>query len=183
MEGYRPRYLRVAMAFGIPRKFVLTAFGLGAFSGMFALLANSFYGMNAAILVRFDTTWTILLLVCVVAPLVEELVKPFGLYMIEQEEQPDLSVRDWAVLGAFAGLGFATVENLLYGFGVAYLGGEAFLLLVAMRYGLPLHIISTSIAGAGYGMWTMTRDPMYFVRYIAVSMALHGAFNLTMVML
>ncbi|HID73763.1 MAG TPA: PrsW family intramembrane metalloprotease [Thermoplasmata archaeon] len=185
MYHYVPRYGREDLTLGIPRRLVLIALVLGALAGGIAGFVNSIYGIGVLFLVKFDLFWFIVLLVGVVAPVVEELVKLLGVYLINQEEWPNLAIRDWTVLGALSGLGFATLENAIYAlnFLAAGFGGDATLLLLGIRFLFPLHIISTAVAATGFGLWVRTGEIGYFLRYVGVAMLLHASFNLTMVLL
>jgi RsiW-degrading membrane proteinase PrsW (M82 family) len=114
----------------------------------------------------------------IVAPFVEELAKPIGLYFIRSEEKPDFKLGDWALLGAMAGLGFAMVENFLYAATVLSYGADVSAMLLGLRFLLPLHMIATAISGYGVGLWAKTGNAKYFAACISVSMLLHGLFNL-----
>ncbi|MDO9537430.1 MAG: PrsW family glutamic-type intramembrane protease [Thermoplasmata archaeon] len=161
---------------------VLIAFGFGALSTLLASWGEIGLAFNAFPLLMpnsmDESTWAMILLAVVIAPFVEELAKPLGLYFIHSEEKADLELKEWAFLGAMAGLGFAVVENLMYAFGVIDFGTETSIWLLGLRFLLPLHMIASAISGYGIGLWVKTGKAKYFVACIAVSMLLHGAFNL-----
>ncbi len=161
---------------------VLIAFGFGAISTLIASWASLALLLNiATVTVPFsisEPTVVGILLAVIVAPFIEELAKPIGLYFIGSEEKPDIALRDWALLGAMAGLGFAVVENFLYATSVLAYGTDVSLWLLGLRFLLPLHMIATAISGFGFGLWLKTHNAKYFVGCIAVSMLLHGLFNL-----
>lgn len=161
---------------------LLMAFGFGAISTLVASWAS--LGLMLDILpvtlptnMGEATTVTILMAV-IVAPFIEEMAKPIGLYFLQAEEKPVLELKEWALLGAMAGFGFAVVENFLYAATVLTDGAEVSLWLLGLRFLLPLHIIATAISGFGFGLWVKTRNAKYFAACIFVSMLLHASFNL-----
>ncbi|MDD4307393.1 MAG: PrsW family glutamic-type intramembrane protease [Thermoplasmata archaeon] len=163
-------------------KHILTALGLGAVSTMIASwssLALMLQTYPAIIPVESpDPNILTLLTAVIVAPFIEELSKPIGLYLLRAEEKPELELREWAFLGAMAGLGFAVVENFLYAATMLSYGTEASVWLLGLRFLLPLHMIATAISGYGIGLWMKTGKGRYFVWCMIISMLLHGAFNL-----
>jgi hypothetical protein len=50
--------------------------------------------------------------------------------------------------------------------------------LLALRFLLPLHLAATAISSFGLGLWAKTGQGKYFAACIAVSMLLHGLYNL-----
>ena len=167
---------------GVKAKHVLIAFGFGALSTLVASWAS------LALMLRTypvilptsipDTSIVMLLMAVIVAPFIEELAKPIGLYFMRAEEKPELELKEWAFLGAMAGLGFAIVENILYASSMLVYGTEPAIWLLGLRFLLPLHMIATAISGFGVGLWVKTGKTKYFAGCIFVSMLLHGAFNL-----
>jgi len=125
-----------------------------------------------------DADLVTIILAVMVAPFVEELAKPLGLYFVGHEERPDFNMRDWALLGAMAGLGFAVVENFLYAATVLSYGPDVSIWLLGLRFLLPLHVLATAVSGYGFGLWSKTGNAKYFAACISVSMLLHGVFNL-----
>jgi RsiW-degrading membrane proteinase PrsW (M82 family) len=160
-----------------PRRYMGIAFALGALSAGLAIAGE--FGFGGALL-PFSATEVDLgtiVLVAVVAPLIEELVKPIGLLLIHKEERPSLTMMDWALLGLFAGLGFALLEDALYTLNMAQYGTGAMLVLMGTRLAFPLHLITTTLAGAGYGLYARSGKPADFARYLVLAMLVHGAFN------
>ncbi|MBA3044745.1 MAG: PrsW family intramembrane metalloprotease [Candidatus Thermoplasmatota archaeon] len=165
---------------------VIIAFGFGALSTLvaswasLALMLNTFPVLMPLPFQNDDLV--AVLMAVIVAPFAEELAKPIGLYFMHSEEKPKLELNEWAFLGAMAGLGFAIVENILYASSAMAYGGDAALMLTALRFLLPLHMVATAISGFGFGLWTKTGKSKYFVACIFVSMLLHGAYNLAATM-
>ncbi|MEW5936823.1 MAG: PrsW family glutamic-type intramembrane protease [Candidatus Thermoplasmatota archaeon] len=158
-------------------KHLLLSFGLGAFSGFLAVVGEiGFIGNTLPLALADMTLWT-LLLASIVAPLVEESVKPVGLFVAYQEDRPNLTIQQWALLGLMAGLGFALLEDILYVLSIVPFGADAALTLLGMRLLFPVHMICTTLTGIGYGLWVKTRQPMHFILFIAIAMCIHGLFN------
>jgi RsiW-degrading membrane proteinase PrsW (M82 family) len=161
---------------------VFMAFGFGAISTLIASWA-SLGLMLGTLPVTLptslqETTIATILMAVIVAPFIEEMAKPIGLYFLQAEEKPSFELKEWAFLGAMAGFGFAVVENFLYAATVMSYGTDASLWLLGLRFLLPLHVIATAISGFGFGLWVKTRNAKYFAACIFVSMLLHGLFNL-----
>jgi len=166
---------------------VFIVFGLGALSGFIAswgeigLLFSSAPLFGAYLFA--EPTIGIVLLAVIIAPLVEELAKPLGLYLIQGEEKPHFRVEEWAMLGAIAGFGFAVLENILYSVTALEFGADASLSLLLLRFMLPLHMIASAIAGFGFGLWVKNRNGLYFLICLIIAMLLHGLFNFAAIFL
>jgi RsiW-degrading membrane proteinase PrsW (M82 family) len=171
------------MAFpNIRSRHVAIAFGFGALSTLIAswgelgLLYNAY---PALLPFNFEQPDVLMILMAVVmAPFVEELAKPLGLYFLQAEEKPQFELKEWAFLGAVAGFGFAVVENMMYAYTVVTYGTDVSAWLLALRFLLPLHVVATAISSFGLGLWAKTKNAKYFAACIAVSMLLHGFYNL-----
>ena len=163
------RHLFIALGFGAISTLVAVWGELGLMSDT-APLALPFTDT--------DSTPIAILTAVLIAPFVEELAKPLGLYFLHYEERPNLELKEWALLGAFAGLGFAIIENFLYAGSVGGAGAEASVLLMLLRFMLPLHIMASAISGYGFGLWTKTKNAKYFIYCLFAAMLLHGLFNL-----
>ena len=172
----------VKMIWGIQRKYVLLSLLAGMGAGFVAIWIEGIY-IQDVFWVYSESTLFVIIVVCVIAPLVEESVKPLGLYLIRTEENPDLSIRDWTILGVLAGFGFGFLENLLYGLTLSFFNAEAGLLLFAIRSGLPLHMITTGIASYGYGLSKLTGKILDFGKYLGIAVLIHGLFNFAAIMI
>ena len=156
-------------------------FGFGAISTLIASWGEMGLMLDTVPLlmpISDDPTPTMILMAVLIAPFVEELAKPIGLYFLQHEERPRLELREWAFLGAMAGFGFALIENILYASSVAAYGNEAAFGLLFLRFLLPLHMMASAIAGYGYGLWAKTGKSKYFIYCMAAAMVIHGLFNL-----
>jgi RsiW-degrading membrane proteinase PrsW (M82 family) len=114
---------------------------------------------------------------CIIAPIVEEFLKPIGLFILLSEKS-EFSLFDWILLGTFAGLGFKLLEDLVYGL-MAMAESHSFAMnLLLLRNLSPIHLITTSIAGFGIGLWIKLDKRRYFLAAISVSILIHALFNL-----
>ena len=161
----------------IPKKYIAIAFLAGAVSAGLASFGELGFSGTLIPANKQVVTLSDLILVALIAPIVEECVKPIGLYLIGHEEKPNLTVAEWAWLGFFAGLGFALIEDALYAVGLAKYGAGPMLVLLGMRLALPLHMIATTLTGIGIGLYQKTKDPGYFAAMLLLAMTVHGVFN------
>lgn len=169
MPNIKARHVAVALGFGALSTLLASWGELGLLYNAYPALLPFNFEQPSALMV---------LMAVVIAPFVEELAKPIGLYFLQAEEKPQLELKEWAFLGAMAGLGFAIVENFMYAYSVSAYGADASLWLLGLRFLLPLHVAATAISAFGLGLWSKTRNPKYFAACIAASMLLHGLYNL-----
>lgn len=161
----------------------LIAFGLGAYSG---LLAGSYEAQHLGFLFPLYFTHQALFLVIAVsliAPIVEEQVKPLGLYLLKVS-RTRLTLKKWVSAGTCAGLGFGLLENLIYFVAALLHGIGVGLMLLALRtmLSLPLHMIATSCSGFGVGLWSRSGRLGDLVRFLLLAMVIHSSFNLAAVL-
>ena len=166
----------------VKARHVAIALGFGALSTLLAvwaemgLMMDTFPSMELTL--SENVTIYLILSVVVIAPFIEELAKPLGLYFIWGEERPTLEPEEWAFLGALGGFGFAIVENILYASSMLPYGTEPAIILLGIRFLLPVHVIATTISGFGLGLWLKTKNAKYFAACMFASMLIHGLFNL-----
>ncbi len=163
----------------LPFRFIMTAFGLGAISGLIAGWGEMGLMFNNMAIMFLEPTLITVFMAVIIAPLVEEIAKPLGLYIIQGEEEPDLEIQDWIILGAVAGFGFAVLENILYAFNVLSFGPDIAASLLFLRFLLPLHMVASAIAGLGFVLWVKTKKGIYFIICLFVAMLIHALFNFT----
>lgn len=166
----------------LKKSYLLISLGLGGIIGFLCAWVETFYMIPTLPLFFATGNFTIvtLLSACVIAPFVEELSKPIGVYLIKMEEKPLLSVKNWTILGTFAGLGFGLMENAMYtlnAFVAAGANAGLLLLLLRMLLCLPLHMIATTISCFGFGLWANTGKIKYFIVYILIAMLIHASYN------
>jgi RsiW-degrading membrane proteinase PrsW (M82 family) len=169
----------------IKARHIYIAFGLGALAGFIVSWGELGLLFSSAplfgVYLFIEPTALVILMAVIIAPLVEELAKPLGLYLIQGEEKPAFKVEEWALLGAIGGLGFAVLENIMYSVTVIGFGWETSLTLLLLRFLLPLHMMTSAVAGFGFGLWVKNRNGLYFVICLIIAMVLHGLFNLAAV--
>lgn len=119
---------------------------------------------------------TTLVLACVIAPLVEELAKSYGVFRVRRFMQ---EVEDGIVYGAAAGLGFAATENLFYE-SDAFLtnGAEAFIATAIVRTlsSALLHASASSVMGLGIARGAL--EGRSWLPYYFGAVVMHSLFNL-----
>lgn len=159
----------------LPLAYVIASFGMGVLSGLVAVWAEIYYGIMIGFPLAFTIPefWYYLIAACIIAPFVEELAKPIGLYLIKIEEKPRLSPFQWILLGLCAGLGFKLIEDVLY----ALAASDMALFVIGVRSLFPVHLIGTSIAGFGIALWDASDDLSHFFYAILISMLIHGFYN------
>lgn len=163
----------------IKAEHALICLGIGASSGFVAGWANFSYIGFVSPLFFVDQTVITIIAITIMAPFLEEQVKPLGLYLLKEEENISLSLMNWALLGLLSGLGFGLLENVFYAIQAAEFGLDVALLLFSLRMllSVPIHMISTMITGFGVGVWEKRDRGIYFILYLAIAMVIHGLYN------
>jgi RsiW-degrading membrane proteinase PrsW (M82 family) len=159
---------------------MLTAFGLGAYSGILAATYNTQYiGFFIPLYFVQPTLFTIIA-ISVIVPIVEEPTKPLGLYLLKLTKAK-INPADWAIVGAFAGLGFGSFENVVYTLAALGHGVDVALMLLVFRslLSLPTHMIASSLAGYGVGLWAREGGLGGFIKFLTLAMVIHGLYNLS----
>ncbi len=107
----------------------------------------------------------------VIVPLIEELLKPAGVWLLAGR---DLTPADGFVAGVLSGAGYAFFENLALSNG----GGEVWSTLVSARIGTAvIHILTTGITGwAIVQAWQNRRYLLFGASYLA-AVTIHGLWN------
>jgi protease PrsW len=162
--------------------------GIFAWGGLVAIfisfLINTAFGSVAAALIDPQTGDTLSAVIS--APLIEEATKGLGvvLVLIFLRREFD-GILDGIVYAGIVGLGFATVENVMY-YGQTFResGGAGLLFIVFLRGVLSpfIHSFFTSMTGIGCGIARETQKKqmkiiMPFVGYLG-AVTLHGCWNL-----
>lgn len=127
----------------------------------------------------YDPTLEIVLLAVVIAPLVEEWTKGWGVITVRNKvREPE----DGFIYGAAAGLGFAAMENIFYNSTALVDGLDVFLITALTRAVASTLLHASASAVLGYGIarkylnGAKGRRTGYLPYYIAAVM-LHGLFN------
>lgn len=113
-----------------------------------------------------------------VAPLVEETTKSLGLWAVPDNHA---EAEDGLVYGAFAGFGFAAVENVLYqSAALRAQGAEIALATVAIRTLSTILMHAGASALVGYAAWRVRFFGARWTRFALLfgcAVALHAVFN------
>jgi RsiW-degrading membrane proteinase PrsW (M82 family) len=118
----------------------------------------------------------------IIAPFVEELVKPFALRTkVVKKELTELE--DGLIYGAVAGLGFSATENLFYGYNFLSdwkQGVIIFIVFMLIRSfgGCLLHASATALTGYGYGKSLLNKtSKLRIIPYFIVAVLAHAFYN------
>jgi len=127
----------------------------------------------------YDPTLEIVILAVVIAPLVEEWTKGWGVMTVRNKlREPE----DGFIYGAAAGLGFAAMENIFYNGSALLDGYEVFLMTAVTRAAAStlLHASASAVLGYGIALKYLNgargRRTSYLPYYLA-AVTLHGLFN------
>lgn len=129
-----------------------------------------------------------LLVAFVAAPMIEEVMKPAGVYLLLVRWPQVLTSRLYtAFLAALGGLSFAVVENILY---LQLYFPEHTQTLVVFRYsaGLTMHVVSSFILGFGINqkLLASVRGEIPLLkgnkRFFIIPMIVHSLFNIMAVL-
>ena len=115
----------------------------------------------------------------IIAPVVEEFVKPFALRTKTVKREIN-ELEDGLIYGAVAGLGFSATENLFYGYEFLSEGILIFLILIIIRSfgGCLLHASATALTGYGYGKTLIKGKSIIRVfPYYLLAVLAHGLYN------
>lgn len=110
--------------------------------------------------------------ISIIVPLVEEMIKPLGLWFLAKR---GFSPAQGFALGAVSGATFALIESLAT---LAAVTGGDWLLMVISRAGtLLLHITCSALVGWGLGLaWTRAKYAQFAGLFLA-AIAIHGVWN------
>ena len=124
----------------------------------------------------------------VAAPMIEEVMKPTGVYLLLVRWPQVLTSRKYtALLAAVGGLAFAVVENIIY---LQLYFPEHTQTLVVFRYsaGLSMHVVSSFILGFGINqkLLASVRGEIPLLKgnkkFFVIPMIIHSLFNLMAVL-
>ncbi len=162
----------------LPSKTVLKAFVWGMLSTIPALLVNT-----AAALILGEgpeaSLFVTLAVASVVAPLIEEFSKPWGVPLVRSDVRGPL---DGLILGVTCGVGFALIENISYEFSFVLTGQDAAAVwtLGSLARGLGsimVHATGAGMIGYAYGRYRAGGSlPPIGLAYMA-AVGMHSAWN------
>ena len=123
----------------------------------------------------------------IAAPIIEESLKPSGVYLLLAKWPQALPNRYYtALLAALAGLGFALVENEIY-LRVYFPEHSHEMVLIRYTASLSLHVVASFIFGLGINQKLIAavkgEIPMFSAnkRFFITAMGLHAAYNIVVV--
>lgn len=175
---------------GVNFKVVAQAFLSGATLSVIGGVILSGLGMLAILIVYIlitgdtsldfdlETGWLAFITAVLIAPFAEELCKAGSVMLFRRRME---SLETGIVIGASVGLGFAAVENILYGVSASVDGLEFALLLIGLRSVTSAlgHAGYTAISGYGIAKYNRSRQrKKIWVQYYLLAVLLHGFSNL-----
>ena len=115
---------------------------------------------------------TVLLFFSVLTPLLEEALKPIGLWLLAKK---NLTPWDGFVGGLISGAGFAIFET---SFNASQTDPQSWLVVIVTRVGTgALHILASGLVGYGLAMaWSKRSYKTLFFSYLA-AVSIHGLWN------
>ena len=130
---------------------------------------------------EFARTLGFVIVVVLMAPIIEEAVKMWGVSSRAGVRMEIDEIEDGMIYGAAIGLGFAATENLLYGYLAlddAGTGAAIATVMVRAISSTLLHTSAAAIAGYGVGRVLVAGEPKGVqYGYYLVAVGLHATFN------
>jgi protease PrsW len=173
----------------LPTKLMVAAFLWGGFAATVAMAANANSAILALYAKAFGQVWALDWGAGLAAPFTEEWAKGSGLLLlIALAPRQVRTAFDGLILGAFIGLGFQIVEDILYAmtsagaqFGANQIGASVGTIVVRMVSGVAAHILYSAIFCAGL-VYLLGRpaEPRKVARgllLVATPMLLHGIWD------
>lgn len=119
-----------------------------------------------------SSPWTLLYLIelAVVAPLTEETGKALGAYLGRPANR-----RDALLAGVAAGVGFAVIENILYGFGGLFYSWEP--VVLGRMLGAAVHPLASALVAVGWWELRHGGNRAVGIRRILAGVGTHAAWN------
>jgi len=162
----------------LPSKTILKAFVWGMLSTIPAILVNTAAagllgeGEGAPLAVTLVT-------IAVIAPLIEEASKPWGVRLLQDDVRGPL---DGLILGVTCGVGFALIENITYEFLFIWTGegAAAAWTLGSLARGLGsvmIHAAGAGMIGYAYGRYRSGRDLATVGLAYLAAVGIHSAWN------
>lgn len=157
---------------------ILAFLCFGATSGFIAMFSNTIYLSISSPLGIVNPAVLVFFVVSVIAPLVEEPAKVAGLFLLDKDRASGVPLFYWVFFGLIAGFGFALIENYSYfqSFFLRYSTSDSLYLLL-MRFSFPVHMIGSSFAGLGIGLWRKKGELWYLLLFTLLAVLVHGTFN------
>lgn len=127
----------------------------------------------------YDPTLEIIILAVIIAPLVEEWTKGWGVLAIRNKiREPE----DGLIYGAAAGLGFAALENVFYNSSALLSGFDVFVGTAVLRAATSTLLHASASAILGYGiarkyLYGAKGTKVSWLPYYLAAVLLHAIFN------
>lgn len=151
----------------------------------FVAIGGGVLGVLGAILQEFF--YGLIFVVFVAGPMIEEAMKPTGVYILYVVRRDTCRGRLYtALLAALGGLSFAIVENLFY-LELYYPEHSRALLMFRYTWPLGMHTVTSFIVGFGINdrLFRSVRGEIPFLSgnwvFFITPMVMHSAFNVVMV--
>lgn len=138
--------------------------------GIFAIIYSTIVEVSLGIFVIF--TFGVTNLLVPLFALIEELVKPAGVYLLAAKK--GLDVRKGIALGALSGIMFFVLESTVFALATYYLFPSMFLEILRLRIATTLLIHTVSSGIVGYGIARKER----FTISLLLATLIHSIFNL-----
>lgn len=154
--------------------FVLESLLISLLFGDGGLLSRPFWFLDPQ-----DATFQLVFLACVMAPLVEEMTKAIGVWTLRRQLT---ELENGLVYGAAVGLGFAALENILYGIDAWEVGFGVFVGTAVARAlsSTFLHASATAVMGYGIAKRELLNSrgiSTSVLKYYLIAVLLHAGFN------
>jgi len=172
-----------------PWEAIWTAFVWGGLSGIFlAMILNSIGTLFILSILHENSSeesfenMAIFVGAVIVAPIVEEFVKPLVMFRNSEVKKEIDEVEDGIVYGAACGLGFGATENVVYGLSEEALAagiGGIFLIIVLRTFSsILLHLVTTSFTGYGIAKYQVKGESFSVViKYYLLAVLIHAGWN------
>jgi len=151
---------------------ILSALGLVALLVLYIVITG-----DVSVDINLETGWFVFITAVLIAPFAEELCKAGSVMLFRRRME---SLETGIVIGASVGLGFAAVENILYGVNASVEGLEFALLLIGLRSVTSAlgHAGYTAISGYGIAKYNRSRQKKrIWVPFYLLAVLLHGFSN------
>ena len=172
-----------------PWETIWVAFAWGGLSGVFLAIILNTIGTLFILGVLYGTSevddlerMSIFIGAVIVAPIVEEFVKPLVMLRNAQVKKEIDEVEDGIVYGAACGLGFGATENVLYGLSpealAAGVAGIFFIVVLRTFSSILLHLVASSFTGYGIAKYQVEGQSFgVVIKYYFLAVFIHGAWN------
>ena len=171
-----------------PWETLWTAFVWGGLSGIFLAMILNTIGTVFILGILHGTseydleTTAIIVGAVIVAPIVEEFVKPLVMLRNSDVKKEIDEVEDGLVYGAACGLGFGATENVYYGVtagtAVGGVAGVFFIVVLRTFSSILLHLVASSFTGYGIAKYQVQGTSFgVVIKYYFLAVLIHAAWN------